>query len=284
MTIGDRLKVMTSEQLWRWAVAALFDSTVNPIDALGVGIVTKTGVGPPSTYAARSIAGTSQIVDVANGSGVSGNPIISLAQNFLSGWTRSAAITSCASATLVNITGANTFLSKGDKLHLHDTFGNDSYHYVIATSSTQATVVGDSAPAGSLSYGEYSKAVSPFGFPGFFNWTPAFTGFSADPASPICRFYITGNKIDLDVWMPNAGTSSGAGFTMTAPVSSANISGLVWGNCWHTAINGGSNLTVPGRVYIGPNINVIFLDSNSIGGGWSGVLGKSAAFHLSYEF
>ncbi len=229
MTIGDRLKVMTSEQLWRWAVAALFDSTVNPIDALGTGLVVKTGVGPPSTYAARTITGTSLIVDVVNGNGVSGNPTISLDQNLLSGWTRTAAITSCASATLVNITGADTFLSKGDKLHLHDTFGADTYHYVIATSSTQATVAGDNAPAGSLSYGEYSKAASPFGFPAYFNFngTPVL-GYSANPANPVNFFSLHGTRCFVTHRDTANGTSDSTSLQIPLPITAGGPSNGLW--------------------------------------------------------
>jgi len=82
----------------------------------------------------------------------------------------------------------------------------------------------------------YSKAETPQGFPQWFNWTPTFTGFSANPTSLFNRFTITGLTVTLMFRQVNAGTSNSTGFTMTAPVSAANPSGVGFflGHGWGT--------------------------------------------------
>jgi hypothetical protein len=83
MTIGESLRVMIEERLWRNRVADALDTYVNPIDALGMGLVAKTAVSP-SAYAARTVTGTAGRITVTNGNGASGNPTLDLDSGFVS--------------------------------------------------------------------------------------------------------------------------------------------------------------------------------------------------------
>lgn len=148
-----------------------------------------------------------------------------------SGWIDPGETWTFATATTFTITGDKTGrYNKGDKIRLTQT--TQKYFYIIAvafSSVTTITVTGGSdytlANAAITSPG-FSKWETPQGFPQWFNWTPVFTGFSADPTTIFNRFNIRGTMVTCTFRQVNAGTSNSTGFTMTGPVTAANPSGI----------------------------------------------------------
>lgn len=141
-----------------------------------------------------------------------------------------------ATATTFTITGDYTaILNKGDKIKLTQTTAK--YFYVTAVSysapNTTVTVTGGSDYSlanAAITSPYYSKIASPNGFPTSFNWSPSFTGFSANPSGGIYNFVINGDTCTASWWMPNAGTSNATGFTITAPVTATTIANMIWFN------------------------------------------------------
>jgi hypothetical protein len=116
-------------------------------------------------------------------------------------------------------------------------------------------------------------------------WTPTFTGFSADPANPICRYVLVGKMCTCFVTMPNSGTSSTTGFTMTAPFTATTVATAVWGNLFWTGVDNGSVLTTPGSVRI-ISAGTSFILRKTIDGAdasWTNANGKCASFAITYE-
>lgn len=123
----------------------------------------------------------------------------------------------------------------------------------------------------------------PMGWPGWFNYTPVFGGFSAAPASPLARYNLVGNLCTFILQCPNNGTSNANTFTVTAPLALAA---------------GGSNayaggiLAVDNGVYLNNVTAVLPAGSNSISLrtagfnqlGWTPSGGKRANFGLVYEY
>lgn len=152
--------------------------------------------------------------------------------NFLGsmdGWIEPKETWTYASATTFTVPGdISTRMSVGDKIRLTQT--TVKYFYVTAVSygSGVTTVTINGGSDYSLANAEitvpsYSKMLTPNGFPGYFNWTPGYTGFSANPTVDYCRFSITGNVITLMYETNTAGTSNAVGFTITGlPIAPTN--------------------------------------------------------------
>jgi hypothetical protein len=180
---------------------------------------------------------------------------------------------------------------KGDKIKLEQDY-TIKYFYIIDLSystdseTTMVTVTGGtnySLAETPIGNNYYSKVGSPQGFPGWFNYTPTLTGFSAAPTNTVYRFCINNNLCIVEFQQGTNGTSNSTAFTATAPVNSANINNAIWGHiCWST-VDGGTVLTSPGRVTIGSNSNTITVDKNVAGAAWTGSGGKRAGFMLTYE-
>jgi hypothetical protein len=115
----------------------------------------------------------------------------------------------------------------------------------------------------------------------FIPYTPTFTGFAVAPAA-VARYKLIGNLVTLTVFIPNT-ASNGVGFTMTAPILSANIVGMVWGTCWWQAVDNSLAVAGTGKVQIPANSNVITLYTTTGGAGWIPANNKSASFTLIYE-
>lgn len=116
------------------------------------------------------------------------------------------------------------------------------------------------------------------------DWTPTFTGFSADPSGGIYRYTQTGKKVTIHVAMPNAGTSNSTSFWLTLPVTASsttdyNISILI-----PIAVNNSAESTTFDRANIFANApTVIKLSKNQSITGWTASGTKSATFEMEYE-
>ena len=116
------------------------------------------------------------------------------------------------------------------------------------------------------------------------SWAPTFTGFSADPASPICRYVLIGKMCTCFVYLPNAGTSSSATFAITAPFTAATVAGQFWGSVFWNGVDNGAQLTTPGMVTIASGGTAFYLSKTIAGGGgWTAANGKDASFTITYE-
>ena len=128
----------------------------------------------------------------------------------------------------------------------------------------------------------YSYLVNPQGYPGWFNWTPGYTGFSSNPSGASAKFMIVGKQCTVTWVHGTPGTSNATGFTITGlPVTAAHtISGFmnlrVYNN---TAFQAGAGLAeISGTT--------ITLSRDGTGATWTASGQKSVFLEhgLTYEF
>ena len=138
------------------------------------------------------------------------------------GWILANESWSYASATTITVpSGATSKYAVGDKIKITQT--TVKYFYITAVASTTLTVTGGSdytvanAP---ITDNYYSRAVSPVGFPQWFNWTPTWGGFSPNPTAT-CRFNIFGRKVNFYISTTAAGTSSATTTSFTLPIAAS---------------------------------------------------------------
>jgi uncharacterized protein YaiE (UPF0345 family) len=200
----------------------------------------------------------------------------------VTGWVPITGTFTRASATTITVSsGALGIYNPGDKLTLTDTTGK--YFYVVGVADTTLTVTGgsDYSLVGTISAGYYSKTLNPLGFPQWFNWSPTFTGFSANPTGGIYRFTVLGRKCTVHFNQPNNGTSNATGYTATAPVSAVTITNGLWQTGIPYLVDNGAASVDTGRARIPSASNIITILPNS--GSWTAANGKSANFTLEYE-
>lgn len=116
-------------------------------------------------------------------------------------------------------------------------------------------------------------------------WNPTFTGFSADPTGGIYNYRTVGNEIEIEVVMPNNGTSNATGFTMTLPVTAATIANMEWvayANC----VNNGSFVNIPcPSVIASAGTTITFWISPNRSTAWGTANGKRCAYlRMSYRW
>jgi hypothetical protein len=96
-----------------------------------------------------------------------------------------------------------------------------------------------------LANNRFSHAANPAGYPTWFNSTPVFTGFSADPTNIVNRFSVSGNTVMWSHRELTDGTSNATGFTISAPITAVTITNMVW-NAPTTVVDNGSVVTAAG--------------------------------------
>lgn len=206
-----------------------------------------TGLGP--AILVRDVF--NNIVQVNQG--VQGSQGIQGAQGSASaedGWTAANETWTYASSTTFTIVGdATSKYQKGDKLRLVQT--TTKYFYVIGISfggvDTTVTVTGGSDYSianASITAPHFSHIENPVGFPQWLNWTPTYTGFSANPTGLIHRFKINGTTCTIAVRNVVNGTSNSTSFSFTLPVTAKTITDMFW-HAPATGINNGSTITAP---------------------------------------
>jgi len=105
-------------------------------------------------------------------------------------------------------------------------------------------------------------------------WTPTFTGFSADPTGGIYRYRTISDEIEIEIRMPNAGTSNADTFTITLPVTAATVTDMVWQGMARIR-NNGNFVNAPGYVNIasgGTTMSVFINTGTTV---WGTANGKS---------
>jgi hypothetical protein len=70
----------------------------------------------------------------------------------------------------------------------------------------------------------WSLLAAPIGWPGWFNYTTTWGGFSADPSPAVMRYSITGNICHVETFtaLAGIGTSNATTFTMTLPITATS--------------------------------------------------------------
>lgn len=241
------------------------------------------------TWVQRSIAGTSLFTTVTNGDGVSGDPTITIADEFKTGWVSAGETWTRTSNTTFTISGDLTGkYRKGHKIRWKDG-GSYEYAYIeIVSHAAGTTTVTLNAgtdyamAAATITENYYSAAELPFGFPVFFNYTPTATGFSVAPGVTTCHFTLSGGRLWYH-YRGTSGTSNATTFTLTAPMASHASAGSTAALTQYADDNGVA-LTAPSVAGITQGSSTVTLTSTYAGGAWTAANGKRAGFLLSYPF
>lgn len=173
--------------------------------------------------------GTDLIPIVDDPGGTPSTQKITLANlGIIDGWIPASETWTYASASTITVpSGAVSKYKKGDKIKWTQT--TVKYGTIVAVADTLLTIqvntdytVANSA----ISANYYSHALSPIGFPGYFNiGTPTFTStgtaFSNQPTSHNWKVVLIGNTCILSGFCATHGTSGGTGiFIATFPTGS----------------------------------------------------------------
>ncbi len=190
---------------------------------------------------------------------------------------------SFASSTSITVSsGAASRYTKGDKIKFTQT--TVKYFYIVGIADTTLTVTGGSdytVANAAISANFYSNADNPQGFP-LLNWSPGFTGFSADPTVTSATFIITGSVITVLFNQNALGTSDAITFTMTGlPVAAANAATLM--NPVFSADNSANHTTaLPVDI---SSTTLTFRDTVNTTNGWTASGTKGCyGFALSYNY
>lgn len=216
------------------------------------------------------------------------------------GWKKLLMTLTYASASTFTVTGDyRNLFTKGSKLWLTQT--TSKYFYVTGSSysapNTTVTVNAgtDYTLASAAITAPYiSGEMSPYGFPQWFNYTPAWTGFGGNPAlgngTRVGRFSITGGtvKADLTITMGSTTTYGSGEWSLGLPVAAAaagtNYHGSAWALDSGTAYySGGAKCAQGATVMQGYNSAA---GSNSWGSGVPHVWATNdiLSMGISYEF
>lgn len=226
------------------------------------------------------------IVDDPSGSPVTKKITLqNLLYYLFDGWIPSGETWTYASATTFTVAGVDVTAKypKGTKIKLTQTTAK--YFYVVGTAfstNTTVTVTGGSDYSlanATITSPFYSYATTPQGFPGWFAYTPTFTGFSADP-TVTARFSLHGKVCTVMQYSTAQGTSNATGFTTIVPITSANIAVY-----WIGYGQGNDNSTYAANVVatIGQSTTTITLTTAGGASNWTASGTKSANFTLIYE-
>lgn len=125
---------------------------------------------------------------------------------------------------------------------------------------------------------------NPEGWPGWFNYTPTFSGFSANPTGTISRYYPEVGKMTVEHREALAGTSNATSFSVSAPVACVSITN----GAWQTPGMGTDNGTIgatPALVQIAsasPTTIACYKDWAATA--WTSSGSKRIIFMLQYEW
>lgn len=206
------------------------------------------------------------------------------------GWTAFGVTMTYASATTVTIAGDYTsYFPIGAKVKLTQT--TVKYFYVGAATygapNTTLTLVGGSdytVANAAITLPYYSYASAPRGFPTGFAYTPALTGFSADPTGYYGRFHMAGSLATVWLYMPNAGTSNTTTIIALLPtgLKAANLSAAYYGTA-HRVIDNGTNQTGAAVVTLLANKTAFTIYKNSDANAFTNSGNKRASATLTFE-
>jgi hypothetical protein len=124
---------------------------------------------------------------------------------------------------------------------------------------------------------EYSYAMSPPGYPGWFNYTIGqaannnpltWTGYSTVPSGVVYQFRVDGNMVTYAMRDTTLGTSNAVTTTMTLPVSAMTLANAQWvGFC--RATDNGTGLATPAVLQIASAGTTVSVFKDSSGLAWT---------------
>lgn len=239
--------------------------------------MTKISQLPVATYP----LGPSQIP--INEAGVTkGIPISAL--GIQSGWTLLNEAWTFGSATVINIpTNGTLRFQVGDKIQLTQT--TVKYFYVVGVAATTLTITGGSSYTlvnAAISAISISRAVRPFGFPPWFNWTPTYGGFTAGvPTAAYAQFVINGNICEIWYRQSAAGTSNATTFTIGGLPVATQSNDLYQGMQHPIGIDNNANVNIDQLDVAGTSITLY--KTVGVAASWTASAGKGVyGMHFSY--
>lgn len=198
-------------------------------------------------------------------------------------WTRT------GNHTFTVATDLTTKYGKGTKVRYKD---GGSYEYGVigaatySSPNTTVTLITNTdyaMAAGTITDTAISYQATPQGFPGWFNWEPSPTGYSAAPTY-IARWSTQGRAITVVHTLITGGTSNATTLTHGAPVVAVTITNMVWRAVLAQVFDNGASATTPGRCAISSASSTISLFTNMASGAWTAANGKGVIYQLTYEF
>jgi hypothetical protein len=187
-----------------------------------------------------------------------------------------------ASASTFTVDGDWTDIFQcGIKLRCLNT--TQKYFYVVSAAysapNTTVTVTGGSdytLASATISDLAITGCETPRGFPGVFNWTPVYTGFSADPTATVSRFWIIGKNCYFEHNEGTDGTSNADTFRITIPIVAATLANPPWGGMCAYAVDNTVALTTPARWAIASAGTYIGISKDAASALWTTSGGKRA--------
>ena len=151
------------------------------------------------------------------------------------GWINDANTWTYASASTFTVAGdQRATFTKGTRLKWTQTtvkYGVvASSSYNAGTDTTTVTIVVNTdytIANAAISANYFSYLDNPLNWPGWFNYTASYTGFSANPATQISRFNLVGNLCFLEHAETADGTSNANSLTVSLPVTAASTAPTV---------------------------------------------------------
>lgn len=147
------------------------------------------------------------------------------------GWIASLDTWTYASATTITVpSGAGSKYAVGDKIRLVQT--STKYFVIVGVADSLLTITGGTdytLANATITDPYYSHAASPMGYPNRFAYTPTATGFGGSPPTMTGLFSVIGRRCFVTILTSANGTSTGTGFTLTAPIAAS-----------HAAFSGGN--------------------------------------------
>lgn len=208
------------------------------------------------------------------------------------GWTKSSHTWVYASASTFTVasTDVTAIYQKGTRLRFKQG-GGYKYAVVVASSfSTNTTVTiavntNYTIANSSITDNDFSYQMSPQGYPDWFDWTPAWVGYSADPTVSFAKFRVDGKICHFKLMCSANGTSGGANSTrneISLPVTIArNLASSILG---YGVDNGSIQNELMGAFYNGSGTTLQLSKTNSqTFTSWTGSGNKSANVEGSYE-
>lgn len=271
-------------RLARGATGSLNYSTATGPTWLGIGAtgsILEVSGGLPTWL---PIGTTGQVLGVTGGL-----PGWMAASSSSDGWVDDTAHTwtyaSASSFTIAGVDLTATF-TKGTRLKFTQT--TVKYATVASSSfSTNTTVniivnTDYTIANAAISANYYSYQVNPQGYPGWFNWTPTWGGFSANPSAGTIKYSVLGNMVTFYITGVNAGTSNATTFTFTLPVASLNA---VQNAGFVAVADNGINQSTPGHLEFSSGSATASVFKTFFEGAWTAANAKIFyASNISYEF
>lgn len=117
----------------------------------------------------------------------------------------------------------------------------------------------------------YSYAVNPQGYPGWFNYTITWTGFTATvPTASVSRFAVVGRECYFSLRLSASGTSNATTMTLSLPIPSAVASlHMVYG------VDSNASLTAPSTLVFSAAGTTVAAFKDLTGAAWTNANGKS---------